>query len=105
LIKVLFVCLGNICRSPLAQGIFEKQIDDLGLGDIFYADSAGTSGWHQGERPHSGSIQVARENNVSIERQKSRSVRTSDEQEFAGLLKCIQNIRRGSRATTSFKVR
>ena len=82
MIRVLFVCLGNICRSPLAQGIFEKRVDDQGLGDVFYADSAGTSGWHEGERPHHGSIDIARQNAVTIEKQKSRAVRPGDAHEF-----------------------
>lgn len=76
--SVLFVCLGNICRSPLAQGIFEHQVNAAGLGPHFDADSAGTSGWHQGEPPHSGSIAVARKYGISIERQKSRPVHPKD---------------------------
>ena len=82
MIRVLFVCLGNICRSPLAQGIFEKKIDDAGLAHHFYSDSAGTSGWHQGEKPHSGSIHIAGLRGISIERQRSRPVSISDNQEF-----------------------
>jgi len=80
--KVLFVCLGNICRSPLAQGIFESKVDNI----EFYADSAGTSGWHEGEPPHSGSIKVAERNSVSISKQRSRPVRLSDKDEFDYLI-------------------
>lgn len=80
--KILFVCLGNICRSPLAQGIFEKKIKEMGLEEEYYADSAGTSGWHEGEPPHSGSRNVAKQNNVNIDRQRSRPVRITDGQEF-----------------------
>ena len=50
-IKILFVCLGNICRSPAAQGVMQSMIDDRGLGEIFELDSAGTYGGHAGELP------------------------------------------------------
>ncbi|MFN4169479.1 MAG: low molecular weight phosphotyrosine protein phosphatase, partial [Pannonibacter phragmitetus] len=49
--SVLFVCLGNICRSPLAEGAFRKVVGDLGAGERVLIDSAGTGGWHQGEAP------------------------------------------------------
>lgn len=49
MVKVLFVCLGNICRSPAAEGIFIHLVKNQGLSDKFEIDSAGTSGWHQGE--------------------------------------------------------
>lgn len=52
-IKVLFVCLGNICRSPSAEAIFSKMVLDRGVQDYFEIDSAGTSGWHSGERADS----------------------------------------------------
>jgi protein-tyrosine-phosphatase len=44
--KVLFVCLGNICRSPMAEAVFAHMVKERGLADQFYIDSAGTSGWH-----------------------------------------------------------
>ncbi|OPZ27971.1 MAG: Low molecular weight protein-tyrosine-phosphatase YfkJ [Bacteroidetes bacterium ADurb.BinA174] len=50
-VRVLFVCLGNICRSPAAEGIFKKMVADNELEDKIYMDSAGTSGWHEGELP------------------------------------------------------
>lgn len=50
-IKVLFVCLGNICRSPAAESTFNKQIQDLKLTDIFVSESRGTSSLHEGEMP------------------------------------------------------
>lgn len=49
--KVLFVCLGNICRSPAAEGIFKKLVKEEGLTDTITVDSAGTSGYHDGELP------------------------------------------------------
>ncbi len=80
--SVLFVCLGNICRSPLAQGIFEHQALKLGVEHLFDADSAGTSGWHAGEPPHGGSIKVARKYGISIEKQRSRPVHHKDAEIF-----------------------
>lgn len=50
-VNVLFVCLGNICRSPAAEGIFKKMVADEGLENEIFVDSAGTSGWHEGELP------------------------------------------------------
>lgn len=50
-VNVLFVCLGNICRSPAAEGIFKKMVADEGLENEILVDSAGTSGWHEGELP------------------------------------------------------
>ncbi|MBS0618525.1 MAG: low molecular weight phosphotyrosine protein phosphatase [Spirochaetes bacterium] len=84
--SVLFVCLGNICRSPLAQGIFEKHIRAAGRDAAYDADSAGTSGWHAGEKPHSGSIAVAQKYGVSIEKQRSRPVHAKDGEIFDYIL-------------------
>ncbi len=80
--SVLFVCLGNICRSPLAQGIFEHRATLMGCAGDYDADSAGTSGWHEGEPPHSGSIRIAEKYGISIERQRSRPVHHMDAEIF-----------------------
>lgn len=53
-VRVLFVCLGNICRSPMAEAVFQKMVDDAGLSDKIHVDSVGTGSWHIGERPHHG---------------------------------------------------
>ena len=47
--KILFVCLGNICRSPAAEGVMQKYVDEQGLSDQIFLDSAGTGGWHAGQ--------------------------------------------------------
>ena len=68
--KILMVCLGNICRSPLAEGILQKAADEAGLHWI--VDSAGTNGYHIGEAPHRLSQKVALQNGIDISRQRSR---------------------------------
>ncbi len=78
--KVLMVCLGNICRSPLAEGILRQKIEEKGLS--WSVDSAGTSGWHNGELPDSRSIDVARLHSVDITDQRSRKFVVSDFEEF-----------------------
>ena len=80
--RVLFVCLGNICRSPLAQGIFENEIQRRSLSDKFIADSAGTSSWHKGESPHHASIHIAHQYQTDISKQKSRPVSLGDREAF-----------------------
>jgi len=82
--KILTVCLGNICRSPLAQGILEKVIAEHKLK--WKVDSAGTSGWHEGENPDPRSIQIAQMHGIDIKRQKSRKFITSDFDAFDRIL-------------------
>ena len=65
-ISVLFVCLGNICRSPLAEGIFLQLLREDGLEERVHVDSAGTGAWHVGERPDARSIEVARRHGVEL---------------------------------------
>lgn len=54
MVKVIFVCLGNICRSPMAEGVFSQLVAEADLSDRIQVDSAGTSSWHIGERAHPG---------------------------------------------------
>lgn len=67
MIGVLFVCLGNICRSPLAEGIFKRKVKEEGLTELISVDSAGTSNWHVDDPPDSRSIDIARRNGVELE--------------------------------------
>ena len=78
--KVLMVCLGNICRSPLAHGILKNRIDKLNLD--WEVDSAGTSAFHAGEQPDERSIEVAEKNNINISNQRSRQFVSADLQQF-----------------------
>ena len=65
-IGVLFVCLGNICRSPLAEALFRKAVSDAGLDGRFRIDSAGTSGYHDGEPPDARTTETARRRGVAV---------------------------------------
>lgn len=78
--KVLMVCLGNICRSPLAHGILEKMAIEKGLN--WDVDSCGTSGFHNGELPDTRSIEVAKANGLDITTQRSRQLTKTDTEEF-----------------------
>jgi protein-tyrosine phosphatase len=64
--KILFVCLGNICRSPLAEAIFKHRVAQIGKSDLFEADSCGTSNYHIGARPDSRTIANALKNGITI---------------------------------------
>lgn len=74
--KILMVCLGNICRSPIAQGIMEKKVLQRGLN--WHIDSAGTSGWHDGESPDKRAIAASALKGVDISNQISRKITQSD---------------------------
>ncbi len=74
------VCLGNICRSPLAEGILRSKIENANLN--WSVDSAGTSSWHIGAPPHKGSIAIAKENGMDISGQRGRQFSGSDFKEF-----------------------
>ncbi len=76
--KVLMVCLGNICRSPLAEGILKSKVDSTTV----FVDSAGTAGYHVGNPPDSRSIDVARKYGLDISLQKCRKFTSKDFQEF-----------------------
>ena len=71
-IKIVFVCLGNICRSPLAQGAFQALLDTQNLNQRFALDSAGTGAWHVGESPDPRSIRTAAQHGVDIGQQRAR---------------------------------
>lgn len=69
MIKVLFVCLGNICRSPLAEAVFNKLIEEKGLENEIICDSAGTSDYHIGEPPDRRTLEVALQNKLHVDHQ------------------------------------
>jgi len=75
--KILMVCLGNICRSPLAEGILRSK-----LSNNFIVDSAGTGGWHAGELPDRRSIEIANKNGLDITNQRARKFTKNDFTDF-----------------------
>ena len=81
-IHVLFVCLGNICRSPLAEGAFREHVNSRRLHSHFVIDSAGTGGYHAGEAPDPRSIKIAETMGIDISRQSSRKLKRTDFDEF-----------------------
>ncbi|WP_299224348.1 low molecular weight protein-tyrosine-phosphatase [uncultured Psychroserpens sp.] len=72
--SILMVCLGNICRSPLAHGILESKLPK----DLFYIDSAGTANYHVGDAPDYRSIAVAKANGIDISKQQARQFKVTD---------------------------
>ena len=76
--KILMVCLGNICRSPLAHGVLESKLNT----SQFYVDSAGTAAYHCGNQPDYRSIKVAKNNNIDISHQTARQFKASDFDRF-----------------------
>jgi len=92
----LFVCLGNICRSPLAEGIAQKYALERGLN--FTIDSCGTGDWHEGEAPCADSIKVAREHQLDILSQRARQIRPQDLLEFEHIIVLDDNNLRDLKA-------
>ncbi len=84
------VCLGNICRSPLAEGILKEQLRNSGIS--IEVDSAGTSGWHAGEQPDKRSISIAREHHIDITDQKARKIDLSDFDRFDLIFAMDQSV-------------
>ncbi|MCT4398468.1 low molecular weight phosphotyrosine protein phosphatase [Pediococcus ethanolidurans] len=80
--KILFVCLGNICRSPMAEALFRQRITETGQKDQFQVDSAGTSDWEEGNPPHPQTRLTLQNHNVSTANLISRPVTTDDFYKF-----------------------
>ena len=80
--SILFVCLGNICRSPLAEGVFRAVWAERGRGRDMLLDSAATSGWEVGSAPDPRSIAVAMRHGIDISGQRARKVRREDFSRF-----------------------
>lgn len=78
--RILTVCLGNICRSPLAEAIVREHLENAGLSVT--VDSAGTGNWHVGEAPDLRAIRAAQENNTPIDHLRARQFKRSDFQNF-----------------------
>ncbi len=85
-IKVLFVCMGNICRSPTAEGVFSKLINDMNVANRFHLDSAGTHAYHVGESPDSRAQETAGQRGIDLSKIRARKVNSNDFEEFDYIL-------------------
>jgi protein-tyrosine phosphatase len=102
--SVLFVCLGNICRSPLAEGVFLHLVKQAGLSDRFEIDSAGTGAWHVGELPDARATLVAGQHGVELA-SRARQITEDDLEHFDWVIAMdrenLRNIERMASATES----
>jgi protein-tyrosine phosphatase len=87
--RVLMICLGNICRSPLAEGILKHKLQESGKD--WYVDSAGIGGWHAGELPDRRSTAIAKKNGIDITDQRARKFQPSDLDNFDLILAMDEN--------------
>ena len=91
---VLFVCLGNICRSPTAEGVFRAALVQVGLGEQVFADSAGIGDWHVGSPPDRRAIQAARRRGYDLTSLRGRQVVPADFTRFGWILAMdLSNLR------------
>ncbi|OOS02042.1 protein-tyrosine-phosphatase [Canicola haemoglobinophilus] len=90
-INILFVCLGNICRSPMAEYIMREKIRLAHLDNQIFTDSAGTSGWHDGEDMHQGTAKMLRKYNIDNTGFISRKIHKNDWQQFDYLIAMDNN--------------
>jgi protein-tyrosine phosphatase len=88
--KILMVCLGNICRSPLAEGILQHKVQKAGLN--WKVESAGTNGYHTGEPPHYLSIKVASQNGIDISTQRSRKFTAADFEQYDKIYAMAEDV-------------
>ncbi|HEY6527509.1 MAG TPA: low molecular weight protein-tyrosine-phosphatase [Cellvibrionaceae bacterium] len=84
--KILFVCLGNICRSPTAHGVMREKVQQMRLASRIEVDSAGTSDWHVGRPPDTRTIACARSSGYDLGQQRARQVSADDFAQFHYIL-------------------
>jgi protein-tyrosine phosphatase len=85
-IRVLFVCLGNICRSPMAEAVLRQKVADAGLSERIEVDSAGTGDWHVGNPPHRGTSSILADRGISTAGMFARQIISSDLSDFDYIL-------------------
>lgn len=82
MVKILFVCMGNICRSPTAEGVFRHKTKEAGLDHLIHIDSAGTHAYHVGEPPDGRAQKAAINRSIDLSKQRARRVNSNDFEEF-----------------------
>lgn len=82
MVKILFVCMGNICRSPTAEGVFRRKVAEAGLEDKIHIDSAGTLAYHVGHPPDSRAQKAALKRGIDLSSQRARKVTSDDFEAF-----------------------
>jgi len=82
MIQVLFVCLGNICRSPMAEGVFRNVLKQENLSSKVSVDSAATSSWHIGSPPHKGTLAILKKYNISADGLVGRQLTKEDFEKY-----------------------
>lgn len=90
IVSVLFVCLGNICRSPMAEAVLRSKIAERSLSESIAVDSAGTGDWHIGKVPHEGTRCILDQKGISYENMTARLVSGSDFEKFQYIV-CMDN--------------
>ena len=78
MLKIVFVCLGNICRSPMAEGLMKKKVNELGLDHHFHIESRGTSSWELGNPPHPKTQQILKRVGVNLEFKHAQKISYDD---------------------------
>lgn len=96
--SILFVCLGNICRSPMAEAVMRDLLQKEGLADSVHVDSAGTGDWHVGQPPHKGTRRLLDKIGVSYAGQKARRLQPEDGERFDLILAMDRSNERDIRA-------
>jgi protein-tyrosine phosphatase len=86
MVKVMFVCMGNICRSPTAHGVFRKLVEDEGYAEQIYIESSGTHAYHVGEPPDNRAQQTARHRGLDLSDLRAQRIRSSDFENFDYIL-------------------
>lgn len=82
IIRVLFVCMGNICRSPMAEAVFRHLANEAGLSGRIDVESAGTGGWHAGQPPHPGTLSILKQHQIEVGGKRARQLTRADLREF-----------------------